>query len=915
MDDLPLTDYEGGGSPISNDPFGLFFLMNFDGYSEACSPTIVDQIVSTLSFPAAQPESGLWASLSSPRVSTQMANAVLGVSSNSGDANHTCRDNKLFSRLRQGSSSDCPGMDVSSSRSASYSAYDSKSNEVVVTVPPSLQGISFEERMLKALSLVRESSCCGILAQVWMPINHGEQYVLSTSEQPFLVDHSLAGYREVSRHFTFSPRGAPGLFAGLPGRVYASGRPEWTSNVIYYKNFEYLRMDHAVNHKVRGSLAVPVFDTDVDSCRAVLELVTTNETCNFDTEMETISEALEAVNLRSTKVHASLQNLTKSQLSAFSEILDVLRYICHAYMLPLALSWVPIRPDGNHLSRPILCIQESACYVNDTRMQGFLHACAAHSLETGQGIAGKALQSNHPFFSPDVKEYDIQEYPLVHHARKFNLHAAVAIRLRTTYTGDDDYILEFFLPVNCTGTEEQQLLLNILSSNVKKICRSLRTVSDAGKAEAEIVGVSEAPVSSPSTDFSIKPSQPVDRADETTYKFNFGATEIASKEQDGDAHREELKPSSVKQAEKKPSTTERHISLSVLQRYFSGSLKDAAKNIGVCPTTLKRICRQHGILRWPSRKIKKVNRSLQKIQSVIRSVQGVEGAITYDPSTGCLVAAVSSVEKPALLTLEPKGKSISSFHSIEKEHPVGKMEPDRSSLVRHQRESTVQLKCATDEFGGFSNDYSRDLDWTCADGGLAPDARTQASPYPRDTTDHSCRAVGIGCCIGGNDGSRLANFEGQFVSGSSSSAILNKTQMNAEADGGNTENNNPSSSSSMTEASSDNSLKNRTLISKTLPFVTVKATCKDNTVRFKYFPSSGSHHLFEEIGRRFKLPGGTFQLKYMDDEEEWVMLENDADLQECIDVMENIGSRNMKLQVRYAPCNADSSTSSNYPKL
>lgn len=205
--------------------------------------------------------------------------------------------------------------------------------------------------------------------------------------------------------------------------------------------------------------------------------------------------------LLSLRLSVIFQCISRNQKAALAEITDVLRAVCHAHRLPLALTWIPcnydeeavdedskVRVRHSNISldgKSVLCIEGTACYVNDSDMQGFVHVCSEHYLEEGQGIAGKALQSNHPFFVPNVKLYDITEFPLVHHARKFGLNAAVAIRLRSTYTGDDDYILEFFLPVTIKGSSEQQLLLNNLSGTMQRMCRSLRTVSDAELVRGE----------------------------------------------------------------------------------------------------------------------------------------------------------------------------------------------------------------------------------------------------------------------------------------------------------------------------------------------------------------------------------------------------------------------------------------------
>ncbi|KAI7757638.1 hypothetical protein M8C21_002034 [Ambrosia artemisiifolia] len=719
------------------------------------------------------------------------------------------------------------------------------------------------EKMLKALSLVQDSAGAGILAQVWVPIKEGDMYVLSTCEQPYLLDQALAGYREVSRGFTFSADVRPGRFRGLPGRVFMSKVPEWTSNVAHYTKGEYLRIDHALSHEVRGSIAVPVFEDDSSdkSCCAVLELVTMKEKTNFCAEMDRLCQALEC--------------LSKNQMAALAEIGDVLRAVCHAHSLPIALTWIPCslnRQVGDEIKaqaggrnctsteKSILCIQTDTCYVNDREMQGFVQACSEHHLEESQGIVGKALQSNHPFFFPDVKEYHISQYPLVQHARKYGLNAAIAIRLRSTYTDDDDYILEFFLPVNMKGSTEQQLLLNNLSSTMQRICRSLRTVSDA-----EVSGVA-----GPDVGF----YKGFDKSQLTADQLSVNATESTDAWTGARAPDQPVN-GSRRQTDKKRSTSEKNVSLSVLQQYFSGSLKDAAKAIGVCPTTLKRICRQHGISRWPSRKINKVNRSLKKIQTVLDSVQGVEGGLKFDPTTCGLVAASGviqdlDVQKSQNLSYNntPEGTSPSPSSCFNTENQIVKLENECYMGVGKLRPSkSLPITTSTDEYKSPIN-FSQSL----------------SSMANGDYMDTSMN----------DDGNHDHN-------GSSSSGMT-------ESSNGSMMNRSSSSSSGFS------GLKNRK--SKMLSCdegskLTVKATYKEDTVRFKFDPTSGWFQIYEEVAKRFKIQTGTFQLKYRDDEEEWVLLVCESDWNECLEILDYLGTRTVKFLVRDATFTTGSSGGSN----
>lgn len=66
----------------------------------------------------------------------------------------------------------------------------------------------------------------------------------------------------------------------------------------------------------------------------------------------------------------------------------------------------------------------------------------------------------------------------------------------------------------------------------------------------------------------------------------------------------------------------RKVTLDVLKRQFGKGLKEAADNLGMCPTTLKRACRRLGVKRWP-RTAEAANQALLDAEAMQRENSAV----------------------------------------------------------------------------------------------------------------------------------------------------------------------------------------------------------------------------------------------------------------------------------------------------
>lgn len=276
----------------------------------------------------------------------------------------------------------------------------------------------------------------------------------------------------------------------------------------------------------------------------------------------------------------------------------------------------------------------------------------------------------------------------------------------------------------------------------------------------------------------------------------------------------------------------------------------------MCPTTLKRICRQHGINRWPSRKIKKVDHSLRKLQQIIDSVHGGETAFQlntlYKDLTNTSVSSDNNLS--GSVTVPPHKQSNLTDFERQRHHRLSSNVPSTSHSSCSQSSDSSPSSCSG---GSTKHPPQAGLDL------LKSGNPVNHSPVQTLQTEN-------------------ASIRGYFPVQEAPDLLHN---LNQKALGGQYSSRSPSPPKQNADAG-----------------MRIKATFGSEKVRFRLKPECSFQELKQEMARRLSIVDTSFLIvKYLDDDLEWVLMTCDADLQECLHVYKLANLQTVKISVHLAP--------------
>ena len=461
------------------------------------------------------------------------------------------------------------------------------------------------------------------------------------------VTYTLSRFGERSKLYKFQVEG--GMAEGLPGRVFVSGRPEMTLDVQRYGKDNYLRIHEAASCGIRAAVGMPVYSKSESGSRetvAVVEISKVSAGLNMERLSCKLADVFERVDLRTWgrdigaavrfanwpfNVHVQRTGAILNTLVEAACQLPGIEYVaCWGKFTGAGTSAGLIPPaagsnDQRQLPDLLTC-DALPCGVQHPLFIEYRKACSSKLVYEGYGFVGNAWSRNCSVWNSCVSQIPWQANPYSYFnvSRFLGGVVAVPITLSRAEGGREGeeaakYVLEIFITERCRDVEVQRQL----------IVRMLTDLLKMGGGRFDI-GVRLDYLELGPAHNCAEPLVGLDGVVE-------GPGPAESEGGGGDEDAKEVR-------RRRGNAKKKDISLEQLQQYFKYNLKEAANKLGVCPTTLKRVCRQYNIPRWPCRKLKKVNRSINRLQNVVENVPGVNAAAIGFPDLKAACVFDTSIE-------------------------------------------------------------------------------------------------------------------------------------------------------------------------------------------------------------------------------------------------------------------------------
>ncbi|KAH7845540.1 hypothetical protein Vadar_003319 [Vaccinium darrowii] len=345
-------------------------------------------------------------------------------------------------------------------------------------------------------------------------------------------------------------------------------------------------------------------------CVGVIELVSTVDAVAdwYDKSfLRNLYDVFQDLGLQSSDVHKHYEMKYKDEdkalTTAFHELALVLGSVYESHKLPLALTWVPCNACDALL--PGRLSSNSGEYLqsfkaNDNHLVESLIASTGYHLRKGHA-AEMVLGSTSMLYCSDVTQFSIAEYPLLPFARQFKLSGCFTVCLRSSYTGEYVYMLEFFLPASSKDNGNTPTQVSTILGTMKENSKTFKLAS--GKELGEVLSLEIVDFQNGQRH---QYPQEIQASLELLKNGDYEMDDINAEQDDTVATISKGGTTKSQEREHKKAGVRFDISLEDVLRFSKLSRKDAAVRLKVSESTLKRVCRKYGIHRWPPRDVNKV---------------------------------------------------------------------------------------------------------------------------------------------------------------------------------------------------------------------------------------------------------------------------------------------------------------------